>query len=112
MFDTITVIGAGGRAGSAIAGRLRERGIELLDEGGDLVLLCVPDAAIAYVAGSIEAGPWLAHVTVARLRGRLRAAPELPDLPAFSPSEAALYHSILRPSGASYEILDAVRLDD
>jgi 2'-5' RNA ligase len=59
-----------------------------------------------------ESRPWLAHVTVARLRGRLRARPELPDLPAFSPSEAALYHSILRPSGASYEILDAVRLDD
>ena len=63
MFDTITVIGAGGRAGSAIAGRLRERGIELREEGGELVLLCVPDAAIADVAGSIEPGPWLAHVS-------------------------------------------------
>ena len=63
MFDTITVIGAGGRAGSAIAGRLRERGIELREEGGELVLLCVPDAAIADVAGSVEPGPWLAHVS-------------------------------------------------
>jgi predicted short-subunit dehydrogenase-like oxidoreductase (DUF2520 family) len=63
MFDTITVIGAGGRAGSAIAGRLRERGFELPAAGGDLVLLCVPDAAIADVAGSIEPGPWLAHVS-------------------------------------------------
>ena len=57
MFDTVTVIGAGGRAGSAIAGRLRERGIELLESGGELVMLCVPDAAIADVAGSIEPGP-------------------------------------------------------
>jgi predicted short-subunit dehydrogenase-like oxidoreductase (DUF2520 family) len=63
MFDTITVIGAGGRAGSAIAGRLRERGIELREEGGALVLLCVPDAAISEVAGSVEPGPWLAHVS-------------------------------------------------
>ena len=52
MFNTITVIGAGGRAGSAIAGRLRERGIELREEGGELVLLCVPDAAIPDVAAS------------------------------------------------------------
>ena len=35
MFETITVIGAGGRAGSAIAARLRERGLELRDEGSD-----------------------------------------------------------------------------
>lgn len=63
MFDTVTVIGAGGRAGSAIAGRLRERGIELLESGGELVMLCVPDAAIAAVAQSIEPGPWLAHVS-------------------------------------------------
>ena len=59
-----------------------------------------------------EARSWLAHVTVARCRGRLRAKPKLPDIPAFSPSEAALYHSTLRPSGASYEILDAACLDE
>ena len=63
MFDSITVIGAGGRAGSAIAGRLRERAVDLVDKGGDLVLLCVPDTAIADVAGSIEPGPWVAHVS-------------------------------------------------
>jgi predicted short-subunit dehydrogenase-like oxidoreductase (DUF2520 family) len=63
MFDSVTVIGAGGRAGSAIAGRLRERAVDLVDEGGDLVLLCVPDTAIGDVAGSIERGPWLAHVS-------------------------------------------------
>ena len=63
MFESVTIIGAGGRAGSAIAGRLRERAVELVDDGGDLVLLCVPDAAIAEVAGSIEPGSWVAHVS-------------------------------------------------
>jgi len=61
MFDTITVIGAG-RAGSAIAARLRERGLTLGD-GGELRLLCVPDRAIGGVARSIEPGPWIAHVS-------------------------------------------------
>ncbi len=61
MFDTITVIGAG-RAGSAIAARLRERGLTL-GEDGELRLLCVPDRAIGEVARSIEPGPWIAHVS-------------------------------------------------
>ena len=63
MFDNVTVIGAAGRAGSAISARLRERGIELRGAGGDLVLLCVPDTAIADVAASIDPGPWVAHVS-------------------------------------------------
>jgi predicted short-subunit dehydrogenase-like oxidoreductase (DUF2520 family) len=61
MFNTVTVIGAG-RAGSAIAARLRERGIEVRPDG-DLRLLCVPDRVIAEVARSIEPGPWVAHVS-------------------------------------------------
>lgn len=61
MFDRITVIGAG-RAGSAIAARLRERGVAV-GGGGDLRLLCVPDRAIAEVARSIGGGPWVAHVS-------------------------------------------------
>ena len=63
MFESITIIGAGGRAGQAIAARLRERGISLPSEGGELVLLCVPDRAIAEVAEAIEPGPWIAHVS-------------------------------------------------
>jgi predicted short-subunit dehydrogenase-like oxidoreductase (DUF2520 family) len=63
MFDTVTIIGAGGRAGSAISGRLRERGIDLRDDGGDLVLLCVPDAKIAEMAAGLAPGPWVAHVS-------------------------------------------------
>jgi predicted short-subunit dehydrogenase-like oxidoreductase (DUF2520 family) len=61
MFDSITVIGAG-RAGSAIAARLRERGYRV-GEDGELRLLCVPDRAIAEVAQSIPPGPWVAHVS-------------------------------------------------
>jgi predicted short-subunit dehydrogenase-like oxidoreductase (DUF2520 family) len=59
MIETATVIGAG-RVGSAVAARLRERGVA---EGDDLVLLCVPDRAIAEVAAAIEPGPWVAHVS-------------------------------------------------
>jgi predicted short-subunit dehydrogenase-like oxidoreductase (DUF2520 family) len=61
MFDTVTVIGAG-RAGSAIAARLRERGVVVRENAG-LRLLCVPDRAIADVARAIEPGPWVAHVS-------------------------------------------------
>lgn len=61
MFETVTVIGAG-RAGSAIAARLRERGVAVAEDG-ELRLLCVPDRAIAEVARSIEPGPWVAHVS-------------------------------------------------
>jgi predicted short-subunit dehydrogenase-like oxidoreductase (DUF2520 family) len=61
MFEDVTVIGAG-RAGSAIAARLRERGIAVR-ENGQLRLLCVPDRAIAEVARAIEPGPWVAHVS-------------------------------------------------
>ena len=62
MFDTVRVIGRG-RVGAPVAARLRERGAELRDDGADLVVLCVPDRAIAEVARSISPGPWLAHVS-------------------------------------------------
>ncbi len=61
MFTTITVIGAG-RAGSAIAARLRERGLAVAADG-ELRLICVPDREIAGVAAAIEPGPWVAHVS-------------------------------------------------
>ena len=59
MIDNVTVIGSG-RVGSAVRSRLVERGVAV---GDDLVLLCVPDSAIAEVAASVPAGPWVAHVS-------------------------------------------------
>ena len=65
MISSVRVIGSG-RVGSAVAARLRERGVgvPLAEDGtAELVLLCVPDAAIPDVAGAVEPGPWVAHVS-------------------------------------------------
>ncbi len=62
MFESVRIVGRG-RVGSAIAARLLERGIAVRDDRADLVVLCVPDAAIRDVALGIEAGPWIAHVS-------------------------------------------------
>jgi predicted short-subunit dehydrogenase-like oxidoreductase (DUF2520 family) len=64
MVRSVQVVGAG-RAGSAIAARLREREIDVREAGdeAELVLLCVPDRAIAGVARDLRPGPWVAHVS-------------------------------------------------
>ena len=62
MIQSVHVVGAG-RVGRAVAARLAERGLAAGDGDPDLVLLCVPDRAIAEVARSLEVGPWLAHVS-------------------------------------------------
>ena len=69
MFETVNVIGSG-RVGSAVSARLRERGIAVGEHAG-LVLLCVPDGAIAEVARKLEPGPWIAHVSGATPLGTL-----------------------------------------
>jgi predicted short-subunit dehydrogenase-like oxidoreductase (DUF2520 family) len=67
MISTVRVVGTG-RAGGAIAARLAERGMtvrtgrEPLNDA-ELVLLAVPDGAIAEVARQVPIGPWLAHVS-------------------------------------------------
>lgn len=53
---------------------------------------------------------WLPHVTVLRFRERPGLRPPPPELGAFAPSEAAVYISRLRPSGAQYEVLESVPL--
>ncbi len=60
--------------------------------------------------GEVERRPWLPHVTVVRFRSRPRLEPQLPDLPPFRTSDAAVYHSVLRPAGAQYEVLETVAL--
>jgi len=67
MFESVHVVGTG-RAGGAISGRLRERGLRVTDgrepsADAELILLCVPDSAIADVAAAIPTGPWIAHVS-------------------------------------------------
>jgi len=67
MIDRIHVIGSG-RVGSAVAARLSERGVAVhvgrtVDNDAQLVLLCVPDAAIADVARGLTPGPLVAHVS-------------------------------------------------
>jgi len=60
--NSVNVIGRG-RVGSAVAARLEERGVELRTDDAELVLLCVPDRAIAEVADALAPGPWVAHVS-------------------------------------------------
>jgi RNA 2',3'-cyclic 3'-phosphodiesterase len=57
-----------------------------------------------------EKRKWLPHLTVMRFRTPPKLRLEPPDLGAFSPSEAAVYHSLLRPGGAQYEVLQTVAL--
>ena len=55
-----------------------------------------------------ERRQWLPHVTVVRFRERPRLQPRLPGLEPFVTSDAAVYMSVLRPSGAQYEVLQSV----
>ena len=57
-----------------------------------------------------ERRPWLPHVTVLRFGDRPRLSPPVPPLGEVGPSEAAVYHSVLRPTGARYEVLESVAL--
>jgi 2'-5' RNA ligase len=55
-----------------------------------------------------ERREWLPHLTVIRFRERPRLKPSLPELGPFVTSEAAVYMSTLRPSGAQYSVLESV----
>ena len=63
MIERVHVIGSG-RVGSAVTARLRERGVALSEHDPDVVLLCVPDTAIADVArGQTPGRGWIGHVS-------------------------------------------------
>ena len=62
VLNRIHIIGSG-RVGSAVSARLVERGFAVGADAPELVLLCVPDGAIAEVAAAVEPGPWVAHVS-------------------------------------------------
>ena len=70
-FDRVGVVGRG-RAGRAIAARLVQAGVRVLDEHASresapddraLVVLAVPDAAIPQAAAAMPLGSWVAHVS-------------------------------------------------
>jgi predicted short-subunit dehydrogenase-like oxidoreductase (DUF2520 family) len=67
-FNSISIVGRG-RVGAALAARLapavstRATARELEVGDPDLVLLCVPDRAIAEVAAVVPPGPWIAHTS-------------------------------------------------
>jgi predicted short-subunit dehydrogenase-like oxidoreductase (DUF2520 family) len=63
MIETVQVIGSG-RVGSAVGARLRERGVAVGEDDPDVVLLCVPDTAIADVSRCLTPGrAWIGHVS-------------------------------------------------
>jgi predicted short-subunit dehydrogenase-like oxidoreductase (DUF2520 family) len=75
MISTVRVVGSG-RAGTALAGRLAERGLSVSAgreplADAELVLLAVPYSAIAEVAQEVPIGPWVAHVSGATSLGAL-----------------------------------------
>jgi 2'-5' RNA ligase len=57
-----------------------------------------------------EARPWLPHVTLVRFRSRPRLDLSPPDLGVVGPSDATLYNSVLRSTGAQYVVLESVAL--
>ena len=67
MFGSVHVIGTG-RAGGPIRDRLVEHGLRVTDGRepdpmAELVLIAVPDSAIAEVAARLGIGAWMAHVS-------------------------------------------------
>lgn len=62
MFTRIRVVGRG-RLGSALVARLADRGHQVVDEDVQLVVLCVPDGAIAAAAADVKPGPWVCHMS-------------------------------------------------
>jgi 2'-5' RNA ligase len=57
-----------------------------------------------------ERREWLPHVTVMRFRRPPRNRPPLPPLGPFGPSDAAVYHSLLRSTGAQYAVIESFAL--
>jgi predicted short-subunit dehydrogenase-like oxidoreductase (DUF2520 family) len=71
VIERVHVIGSG-RVGSALAARLRERGLAVGEDDAEVTLLCVPDTAIADVSRRLAPGlGWLGHVSGATSLGAL-----------------------------------------
>jgi RNA 2',3'-cyclic 3'-phosphodiesterase len=91
----------------------RSVGMVVLEDEGDSATALASDVARRLEALGVytpERRGWLPHVTVLRFRTPPRLRLDAPDLGEVSPSEAALYHSVLRRTGAQYEIRESVPL--
>jgi 2'-5' RNA ligase len=86
--------------------------VVLSDEGGAATALATDLAGRLGRLGVYrpEQRAWLPHVTVARFRERPGLTPPPPALGQVSPSDAAVYSSVLRPTGAQYQVLESVAL--
>jgi len=63
VIERVHVIGSG-RVGSAVAARLLERRVAIGESDPEVVLLCVPDAAISEVSRELTPGrAWVGHVS-------------------------------------------------
>ena len=84
----------------------------LSDEGGSATALAADLHARLEDLGVYEREnrPWLPHLTVLRFRRRPGLRPPLPEVGPFSPSDAAVYHSVLRSSGAQYVVVESFAL--
>jgi 2'-5' RNA ligase len=108
--------GAAEPAALTVTGYRETRSVGMLvcaDEGGRAARLAVDLHERLERLGVYERErrEWLPHVTVIRFRQRPRLRPPLPELGTVVTSEAAVYMSVLRPSGAQYEVLQSVALE-
>jgi 2'-5' RNA ligase len=86
--------------------------VELDDRGGRAAALAgaLHEGLEALGLYEPERRRWLPHVTVFRFRERPRLDPAGLGPGTWVPSDAALYHSVLRSAGAQYEILESFAL--
>jgi RNA 2',3'-cyclic 3'-phosphodiesterase len=91
----------------------RSVGMLVLQDEGDAATALADDLHGRLEALGVyrrEQRAWFPHLTVVRFRERPRLTPPLPVLGAFSPSDAAVYLSRLRSSGAQYEVVQSFAL--
>jgi len=64
QIEIVNVVGRG-RVGSAVVARLQQRGVELREDGAQIVLLCIPDSAIAAAVEcqTLGASQWVGHTS-------------------------------------------------
>jgi 2'-5' RNA ligase len=99
----------------AVSGYRETRSVGMLvfdDDGGHATRIAEDAQARLARLGVYEPErrAWLPHLTVVRFRRRPRLEPALPDLEPVMLSEAAVYISRLRPTGAQYEVVESVPL--